>query len=197
MLDLPVVYNLSLAALGSFARGGFIDETAAGRVDQNGAGLHRSDLGATDHPGRLVGQRNMERDDIRHGEEFRHPNMLVRRLLRAACRIDHARAHGLEDGGQLLRDIAEADQADRLAVDFLKRFTGCCVRNPLPAAAEAVEARLEPQGRQHQQQGHLGNGAGVRTRHVADGDAGGLRRVEVYRVHADADFLDQFQGRGA
>ncbi|MCB1495084.1 MAG: sugar ABC transporter ATP-binding protein [Bauldia sp.] len=28
MLDLPVVYNLSLAALGSFARGGFIDETA-------------------------------------------------------------------------------------------------------------------------------------------------------------------------
>ena len=49
----------------SVDKGGFVDQTAAGGVDQNRARFHRSDGVIVDHFRGHIGQRQVKRDDVR------------------------------------------------------------------------------------------------------------------------------------
>ena len=67
--------------------------------------------------------------------------------------------------------------------------------HPLPRSRLPVELAQPPKRGKHQQQRQLGNGARVRPRHVAHGDAAGARRLEVDGVDAHAELLNQAQTR--
>ena len=47
-----------------------VDDRAAGGVDQHRVGLHQGQRGAVEHAGGLLGQRQVQRDDVAGGQQF-------------------------------------------------------------------------------------------------------------------------------
>ncbi len=85
--------------------------------------LHLRDLVGADHAARLVGQRRVHGDDVRLREK------LVERHLRRADLLedgvgdvrvvgDDAHAEAARAGGDARADAAQADDAERLAVEL-------------------------------------------------------------------------------
>ena len=60
----------------------FVDDSAAGRVDQKGLGFHQRQLRGTDQVFRLPVQRAVDRDEIRPGEQFIEADQLDPVLFR-------------------------------------------------------------------------------------------------------------------
>jgi len=68
---------------------------------------------------------------------------------------------------------------------------------PSRLAHRLSELRQAAQAGQHEREGHLRHRAAVGPRQVAHRDAAPLRRLDIDRVHAAADFLDQLELRRA
>ena len=100
-----------------------VDEPATGRVDEHGAGLHRREGGRAEHAARILGQGDVDGDDIGGREER------VERVgavdaggdgRRGKVRIEHRDPHpeAARDPCHVPGDPAEADEAQDLAVEL-------------------------------------------------------------------------------
>ena len=160
-----------------------VDQPTAGGVDEHGPGLHRRELCGAEHATRLVGQRDVDRHDVRASRSASRVSarsipagMAVGGEVRIEGHDAHPEAAG--DPRDVPRDPAEADQAQHLAVE-------------LDALVAAVVAgrRARPERRlgglhvlgdeQHQRHRVLGRRDRRAVRRVADRDAAPGRRGDV------------------
>ncbi len=107
---------------------------------------------------------------------------------------DDVHLEGLGAFGDELADAAEADHAERLAVEL-----GSLELGPLPGAADqrGVRPRHVAAEREHQRQGVLGGGHRVRFGRVGDDDAAPGRGRDVDVVDAGAGAADHLEAAGA
>ena len=177
-----------------------VDERTPGGVDESGAVLHLRDRLAVDHPARLVGQRGMQREEVRHGE---HRGDVVRVLdadsleplvgdERVVGDDLHPEPYGAT--GYLLADPAETEDAERLALQL-----DASPLRPLPTALLQCGVRLWDVARErdHEADRLLGGGDDCRLRSVDDDDPAAGRRLHVDVVHSDPGAPDHLQIRGA
>ena len=91
-------------------------------------------------------------------------------------------------------DGAKADQPDRSSRQLPEIVRDLEIEVPaLAGAGQGVQLRQAAECRQHQQEGHLRDGLGIRPRHVADGDTTAAGSIEVDCIDPYPDLLDQFE----
>ena len=94
-----------------------IHQTAAGRVHEHDTGLHLRDGVCVDHVPRLVGERAVERNDVRLPQKLRQLHIVKTAFrIREFIVCQHAHPEALADTGKNSSDLACADYADGLAV---------------------------------------------------------------------------------
>ena len=98
-----------------------VHQRAAGRVDDHDAGLHAGDGRRVDHVPRLVGERAVERNDVRLPQKLRQLHIVKTAFrIREFIVCQHAHPEALADTGKNSSDLACADYADGLALKALK-----------------------------------------------------------------------------
>ena len=126
-------------------------------VQDEAPALGGLELGATEHPARLGGERGMHADDVGPMQQLRQPDQLrpeLGRLVLGEVRIAGDDAH-LEPGGapgHRLADLAEADEPQRLAAQLA---TGVAAPLPLARTDRCVGSRHMAQEGQHERHGVL------------------------------------------
>jgi hypothetical protein len=173
-------------------------QLAAGAIDDPHPVLHRRDRLGADQADRLRRLRHVDGDHVGPPVEVLEAlRALDAELLEALggdelVEGDDVHLEALGALGDQLADAAEADDADRLAVEL-----GALVLGPVPAAVDerAVRLRDVAEEGQHQGDGVLGGGDRVRFGRVGDDDAapGGGRNVDV--VDPGAGAADHLQVR--
>ncbi len=172
-----------------------IDDGAARRVDEQGAAFHQADLARADHAARLVGQLDVDADDVGGLQKVVERNEGEAELQRAISRriegpgVD-VHADGVGESAHLRADGAGAEDAEGLAVqeDIVGR---------LPDAAAKLRGLKAdaPRGGQHQRQGMLGDDRSGQAGNIADDDAKLFGDGDVDGVGADAAHGDHPQAR--
>ncbi len=173
-----------------------LDQLAAGAVDDAGAVLHRGDRVGVDQADRLRRLRRVQGDHVGPAEQLlQRLRALYPELLEALggdelVEGDDVHLEALRALGDELADPAEADHAERLAVEL-----GALELRPLPLAGgqRGVRLRHIAAERQHQRQGVLGGGDGVRFGRVGDDHAALGRGRDVYVVDPGAGAADHLQ----
>jgi hypothetical protein len=181
-----------VAGLQQLGERDFVDDAATAGVEQHGAPLHQGEALAVQESARLAGERQVDRHDVGRRQE------VVERQadpVGYAAMVDHVRAHRLDDRAEAAGDVAVADEADRLAGDLAELLWVRRIGPPGARTRRAVEGRDPAEDREEQAQRHLGDGGCVDAGKVGDGDAALAGGVDVDRVHADAELLDQRQLR--
>lgn len=101
-----------------------IYQSAAGCVDNHNAGLHAGDSGVVDHMPGLVGQRAVQRDDVRLAQKLRQIHIgKVAGRVRKFIIVQHTHIEALADIRENAADFARADDADGFAVQIEARQT--------------------------------------------------------------------------
>ena len=179
-------------------QGGFVDQAAAGAVDDADA-LSRLGQGlARQHVASGFGERGVQRDDLRPGQQVVELDLFdadVERALFGEVRVVGDDAHAQADGavGDDRADIAAANQAERLAGQFHAHEA---VLFPLAGfGGGAGFWDLAGEG-EHHGDGVLGGGDGVAVRGVHHHDAGGGGGFDVNIVHTDAGPADHLEVAG-
>ena len=114
-----------------------VDQLSAGAVDDSHALLHPVDRCAIDQVDRVRGLRHVHGDDVGTAEEILDAlRALDPELAEALCgdelvEGDHVHLEGLGTFGDELADAAEADDADRLAIEL-----GALELGAVPAAVD-------------------------------------------------------------
>ena len=175
-----------------------VDDAPAGAVHEVATPAHHLQLGAPDEVPGAVGQRDVERDDVRAPEELVQGDDL---RPGPAGRLDRMRVVGDDGGaegdaalGNELPDAPEAEQPHRLPEQLVP--SGEPLLLP-PAGLGGGDRRDQvPEQGEHQAEGQLGHGDRVAARRVHHHHAlpGGGLDVDV--VHADAGATDELQAAG-
>ena len=165
-----------------------MDELSAARVEQHNPRLHAGNRVGVNHVARLLGQRAVERDDIRAAVQLvkrdvgdaRRPGIL---LVGTDVVGQHLHAEPLQNANQRPGDAARADDAGRLAVEVKAQQSVqrevAVARPPVGPVHLAVE-------RQQQRHGVFGHGMGRIGRYADHADAARGRHLEVDVVEARA-----------
>ena len=176
-----------------------VDQLAAGAVDDAHAVLHAGERRGVDPVDRLGRLRQVDRDEVGALVE------LVGRLDALDAEVaealggdelveaDDLHVERLGAARDQLADPAEADHAERLAVELVAAVARA---RPLAADERAMRLRHVAGQRQRQRQRVLGGGDRVRLRRVDDEDAALGRRDEVDVVDAGAGAADDLQVGG-
>ena len=114
----------------------FVDDAAAGRVDQIGVGLHQRELTAADQAAGLLGERAVDRDEVGLGQQLVEPDQPHARLLGrpgVEVRIKRQRRLHAEPAEQAHGGPADPSQADR-AKRPVAQLAAHVLRSLVPAA---------------------------------------------------------------
>ena len=173
-----------------------VDQLAARAVDDADAVLHAGERRRVDPVDGLGRLRQVDRDEVGALVE------LVGRLDALDAEVaealggdelveaDDLHVERLRAARDQLADPAEADHAERLAVELVAAVARA---RPLAGDQGAVRLRDVAGQRERQRQRVLGRGDGVRLRSVHDEDAALGRRDQVDVVHASAGAADDLQ----
>ncbi len=130
----------------------------------------------------------MNGNEIRFREQLRQLGFPARflelPLLDEGVGVEHAHTEGRRPHGNLPRNVAEADQAERAAVQAEQGLAGG--HSPRSCADEAVVERDLARAREQQRHRMLGHFLYAVGRVVGDDDARLRGRFQIYRIHADA-----------
>ncbi|HEX5827613.1 MAG TPA: hypothetical protein VFY23_08845 [Candidatus Limnocylindrales bacterium] len=172
-----------------------VDDPAAGDVQQEHAGLHPGHDVPVDHPGRLLGLRDVDGDDVRTGHDLVEAHELDAERVRLLggderVRADDRHLHRPGPDGDRLADLAQADDAEGLAPQLVPRELAAL---PLARLHRGVRLRRVACEPEHQRDRVLRGRDRVARRGVHDGDPRSGGGVEVHVVHADARAADHDQ----
>ncbi len=175
--------------------GPFVDDPAAGHVDDDRARSHLGDLGPADQVASRARQRDMDGDHVGPAQEHRHVHQLdavmgglLGRDVRVGADDDHL--HGAGSIGDRLTDLPETDDAERPAAQL---ETGELGPRPFATPDAGVGRGRPPRDAVEQRERVFGGRDRVAGRCVDDRDAGTGRRLEVDVVDADAGPTDDDQ----
>ena len=190
--DLPVPDGLRERAL--------VDELAAGGVDDPDAVAHLGERPGVDEVPGLVGERQVQGQELGRGEDLRRVPCVLRPELAETLRSDErvvaddAHAEAERAAGDLPPDPAEAEHAERLV-----RELDPAPARALPAAVLERGVRLRDVARERDEQADrvLRGGDDRRVRRVRDDDPASRCRLDVDVVDADAGAADHLQPLGA
>lgn len=176
-----------------FDKGGFIDNGAAGGVDENGGRLHESEFGGADEVAGFRGQRDMEADVVGFAKQ-----LFLGHAAGAEFGFEFGREWGgvgIEDvhgetasaAGDGLSDAAHAEDAESAVVDVLADKEVDEPFAPFAGVNEGV-ALDDTAGRGHEEgEGEVGGGFGEDVGGIGDEDAAGGGGRDVDIVVADGD----------
>ena len=99
-----------------------VDDRPARRVDDVGGRLHQAEFLARHHAARAVAELDVDGDDVGVAEQVLLGGVVDARLLALLSRQvraprDHLHAERLGDAGDAQAELAEPDDAERLALD--------------------------------------------------------------------------------
>ena len=183
-----------------FQRGGEsrkIDDLATRAVHDDRGLLHLRERVGVDEVARLLGERCVQRDDVRGAEQLVELHQLRSRGARARLRRERVvRDDAHLEAGRPARDLrantTDADEAQRLAAQLAADELRA---RPLAGADAAVRVGDAPQQRQCERDRVFGRGHDVAERCVHDVHAVGGRRGDVDVVHANAGAADHRETR--
>ena len=173
-----------------------VDQLAAGAVDDPDPVLHRRDRLGVDQVDRLRRLRQVQGDDVGAAEELlERLGPLDAELAEALggdelVEGDDLHVEALGALGDELADAAEADHAERLAVELGALELGAV---PAPVDQRAVGLGDVAAEREGQRQRVLGGGDRVRLGRVGDDDPAAGRGRDVDVVDAGAGAADHLQ----
>ena len=187
-----------VAALEEITHRSFIDEAAAGAVDEDKALFGFSERFARQDVLGLLRQRNMQRDHIGASEQRIEINFLDAEFHSALFRQERVIGHDFHleaDGalGNAAADIAATDEAERLVGDFEAHIARL---RPLAGLRVVIGRRDLAGGGEHHRDGMLGGRDGVAERRVHDDDALGGGGLDVDIVDADTGPADDLEVGG-
>ncbi len=173
-----------------------VDQLAAGAVDEARAVLHRGDRPGVDQADRLRRLRHVQGDEVGAAEHLLdalgalHPELAEALGGDELVEGDDVHVEALGALGDELADAAEADHAERLAVEL-----GALVLGPVPAAGDQRVVRLGDVAKEGEGEGErvLGGGDRVRLGGVGDDDPAPGRGRDVDVVDAGAGTADHLQ----
>ena len=166
-----------------------VHDRAAARVHEHGRRLHPGQRGGVDQMPRLVGQRQVQRDDVGGREQ------LVERQAAAARGVDDVHSVRQSQSLDRLPDPAVTDEAEGEPGEPSAEHQ---VRRPDPALAAADQAVAlgdAAEQREHQRDGELGRRLGQDVGCVRDHDPAPPARVQVDVVDPDRVVRDDAQLR--
>ena len=176
---------------------------AAARVDEECARLHQRELLAAQHAACAIGQGHVQAHDVRRAEELgeeREPDAeRVLLILTEPHDVVVADLHveRLGPARHLLADVAEADDAEGLAVELVEARRREVPHPPLPGDDVVVVPDEPLRDREHEHHRVLGNRDRVGPAVVADGHLRLPGGLDVHPVVPGAHELDQLEaGRG-
>jgi hypothetical protein len=191
----------SALALQSSCQGVGVHYRTAGDVDERGRRFHEGELLPADQPARGVGERHGEHDKVGLGKQIVERRPAGAKLLGvgrgAAVVIEHLHGKAVGAAGDLLADPAQADDAERSAMNFPPQHVARIVTRERGASRIAIAFGKPPAGGEKQRKRHVGGGAVEHARRVADGNVPlrGGRDVDV--VDADSKIAHHAHGRQA
>ena len=154
-----------------------VDDRAARRVDEHRRRLHRRETLGVDQMARLLGQRDVEGDDVGLGEQA------VEVVVPPG---EHGPGtEGLGEARRLAPDPAGPDDEDVLPVEARPEHELERELPLVPPADEAVALGYPPEEREHQPECELGRRAREDVRRVGDHDPASPGLGEVDVVHPD------------
>src|SRR6478752_8913831 len=179
---------------------GFVDDSAAGGVDQVGAGFHRGQRRVVDQVVGLRGERGVHRHHVAVGEQGGGVDegdaVLGGARGGAAAGGEDSHVEGQRPLGDGAPDAAVTEDAQGSAGAEVQADEHPGPPDPgLPGADEPVALGDAPGGGQDQGEGVVGAGPVEHAGGVGDGDTGGVRRGQVDVVVADGDVRDGLQLR--
>ena len=175
----------------------FVDQSAAGDVDDERGRLHRGELLGADHAGGLRRLGHVDREEVRLGDELVERQELHAELLGASrgdvgVVRDDAHVERGEARGDESADAAESDDADGL-LEELGAGEGAAL--PLPGGERGVRGRDATGEAEDVTDRELSGRDDVRGRRVDDHDTGGGRGLDVDVVESDTGASDDLQLR--
>ena len=195
VLGVDVVQEAELLRGLGGAQVGFVDDAGAGAVDQRGAFLHLAQQRLVDHALGFGRFGQMQGHVVRLGEQFVEGNQLdaqFRRLANGGARVEaqEGRLEARQALDDQAADVAQADDADRLARDLGAHEGGF-----FPRAGAAGGVGRDQLARVAQHQGHhfFGHAVGIRAGGVHHVHALGAGMGDVDRVVAGAGPHDHLQ----
>ncbi len=137
----------------------------------------------------------MQADDVGLNQQLVEAAPLAQRVgvPRARC-VDQPTPEGDQHRREQTRNRAVSDQADSASAEFADTVLELGIE-PLAAPHRGIEARQPAQHGEHQRERQFRHRARIGAGKVAHRNAACLRRIQIDRVDADADFLDQPQLR--
>ena len=176
-----------------------VHELSARGVDDADAVAHLRDRAGVDRVACLVGQRQVQREELRaleHLVEGRALDAELAEPLGGDERVigDDLHLQAERPPRDLPADAAEAEHAERLVGEL-----DAAPLRALPATGDERRVRLRDVARERDEQADrvLGRRDDVRLRRVRDDDPAPCRRIDVDVVDADARAADHLQARGA
>lgn len=191
---------VEVAGLEGGDEGGFVEDWAAGGVDEDGVGFHERQAAGVDEVASLRRERGVEAHDIGLGETVVEFNAAgaeggeFKVQLAGSRDVERAHAQGHGSQGEGLADAPGADDEEGLAGEVLAHPAE---REPVAFVLEAAgadeaigggdvagDAEQEAKG---DVRGALGHGVG----RVGDGDASRLACGQIDVVYTDAEVADR------
>src|SRR5581483_4247453 len=172
-------------------------ELPACGVDDPHAVAHPLDRRRVDRAARLLGERQVEREEVgarKHLVERPAFDAELAEAIRRDERVvrQHLHLEGERTAGDEAADAPETEHAERLVGELDAAPLGAL---PAAVAERGVRLRDVPCERQQQAERVLGGRQGVRLGRVGDDDAAARRRVDVDVVDADTGAADHLQVR--
>ncbi|MNR04019.1 hypothetical protein D3C85_1199470 [compost metagenome] len=179
---------MQLAALQRGDERGLVDHLAARRVDDDRAARQRRKLRGAEHLARVAVERHVQAEHIAQRQQRierrqqAHAGHWARAFAEGRVERGHLHAEREADPGHALADLAEADQAQRLAVQL---HAVLCAR-PAAIVQLAVHPADAACGGEHQAERHLCDRLRVGAGRDVDRNAARGGRLDVDVAHAHA-----------
>ena len=185
-----------LAALDGGVEIGFVDDAAAGAIENAHALFHFGEGGGVDHALGFLGHRHVDGDEIRPAinviDVFLQIHLQGLGAGQGEIRIvgQHLHAEGQGALGHFAADAAHAEDAEGFVVKL-----GALKFLPAPFALFHGDMGLRNfAGQRHEHgKGQFGRGNGVAARRVHHHDAPLRGGIDIHVVHADAGAADDAQ----
>ena len=189
-----------VAAVEQFLEGHFVDQAAAGAIDDADARLALQQIFAAEDVAGAVGERRVQADEIGPGQQFiqRHlGHAHVLGAFRGEERIEGDHLHLQAQGaiGNDAADVAGADEAQR----FCRHFDAHeAVLFPLAGLGGGIGLGQLAGQRKHKRDGVFGGGDAVAERrvHHDDAECGSGRDIDIVHPYAGAAHHLQIGGGG-
>ena len=175
-----------------------VDHPAARGVDQHGRFLHQPQFPRADHAARLVGQRHVQRHEVRLREQLverdiAHAEICFRFEVAGAVVVEHGHVEPLRPTRDLVADVAQPDYPQRLVVYLLAEHEAGVVFEEVGPTREVVALDDVARPRQQQREGDVGGGPVEDMGRVAHRDAPLRCRRQVDVVAADTEVADHLE----